>query len=153
MRKDAFYNEDVGAKADQSRHYSILSNQGLDPGAVPLPTSRWESSTAARVKEKKKRKGLMMAKKASLLKGFSEELQKLGFNGMGVGGGGMLGFGGGGGGRMAGGMAGRMGAAGGRAGSMPGGIGFRRGGVVTSKNKKSLGPRIRIVSSKSKKRY
>ena len=147
MRKDAFYNEDVGAKADQSRHYSILSNQGLDPGAVPLPTSSWESSTAARVKEKKKRKGLMMAKKAALLKGFSEEVQKLGFNGMGVGGGGMVGFGGGG--RMAGGMGGGMAGAG----SMGAGTGFRKGGVVTSKSKKSLSPRIRIVSSKSKRRY
>ncbi|MEE9569432.1 MAG: hypothetical protein V3W37_08605 [Candidatus Binatia bacterium] len=143
MRKAAFYNEGVGAKADQDRNYSILNNQGLDPGAVPLPVSKWESSTAARVKERKKRKGQIMAKKAALLQGFSEEMQKLGFNG------GMIGLGGRG--RMAGGMAGRMGAGG--PGTRMGRMGLGRGGVVTSKSKKSLGPRIRIVSSKSKRRY
>lgn len=133
MRKAAFYNEPVGAKADSTRHYSIQDNQGLEPGVVPLPTSSWESSTAARVRQKKKRKVQMMAKKASLLRGFSEELQKLGFNGarMGGGAGGMMGGG------MGGGMTGRM----------------AKGGVVSSKSKKRFGPHIRIVTSKSQKRY
>ena len=142
MRKGAFYNEPVGAKADSSRHYSIQDNQGLEPGVVPLPTSSWESSTAARVRQKKKRKIQMMTKKAAFLKGFSEELEKLGFtNAMSYGGGGMAGFGGGGGG----GMAGRGGGG--------GGMGYAKGGVVSSKSRKSAGPRIRVVSSKSKKRY
>lgn len=145
MRKAAFYNEPVGAKADSTRHYSIQDNQGLEPGVVPLPTSSWESSTAARVRQKKKRKVQIMAKKASLLRGFSEELQKLGFtNAMSYGGGGMAG-----GGRMAGGMAAGMG--GGMGGGMTGRM--AKGGVVSSRSKKKFGPHIRIVSSKSKKGY
>ncbi len=34
-----------------------------------------------------------------------------------------------------------------------GGMGYKKGGVVTSKSKKSLGPKIRVVTSKSKKGY
>ncbi len=128
MKKRAFYNEDSAPKADTTSGYGIYDHSGLNPGKVPLPATNEEASTASAVGKKKPRKATdKMKKQASdgLSKGFSEEMQKLGF--------------------------GMMGGAGSSPMAMPPSMG--KGGVVTSKSKKSLGPKIRIVSSKSRKTY
>lgn len=133
MRKHGFYNEDSAPKADTTTGYGIYDHSGLNPGKVSLPATNEEASTASAVGRKKKRKKVTdtMEKKSSegLSRGFAEEMQKLGF--------GMMGGMGGGGGLASVGAAPMMG----------------HGGVVTSKSKKGLGPKIKIVSSSSKKKY
>ena len=128
MRKNAFYNEVTAPKADSTTGYGVYDHAGLNPGKVPLPATNEEASTALAVGKKKPRKATDKMKKEAaggLSKGFSEEMQKLGF--------------------------GMMGGTGVAPASMPPAMG--KGGVVTSKSKKGLGPKIRIVSSKSRKTY
>lgn len=143
MRKSAFYNEETGGKADTKEGYTIEDNQGLDPGFMPLPVGPGGGSSAALVNKKGKKSSRtqrmrknMNIKKVAMFKGFAEESQKIaifnaasysGMTGMGGGAGG----GGGGGGRM----------------------GYKKGGVVTSKSKRGLGPKIKVVSSTSKRKY
>lgn len=147
MPKLAFYQDDVGPKADMDKDYSALNNRGLDPGVVPLPVNKIEANTAAfvgkpRIPKKrtltkgswrKKMKPQGMQKQA-FIKGFSDEINKMGQ---------MMGMG-----RSMGGMAPGAGSMG-----VMGRMGMEHGGVVSSKSKKKLGPRIQIVSSKSKRRY
>lgn len=140
MRKSAFYNEETGGKADTKEGYTIEDNQGLDPGYMPLPVGPGGGSTAALVNKKGKRSSKtqqmrknMNIKKVAMFKGFAEESKKLAiFNAASYSG--MAGMGGGGG----------MG--GGR-------MGYKKGGVVTSKSKRGLGPKIQVVSSKIKRKY
>lgn len=142
MPKLAFYQEDVGPKADMDKDYGALNNRGLDPGAVALPANKMDANTAAfagkaRVPKKRtltkgpwrKRMKPQGMQKQAFMKGFSDEINKMG--------------------QM---MGGPMG------GTTPGAsrmgmMGMERGGVVSSKSRKKLGPHIRIVSSKSKRRY
>ena len=131
MKKDAYYNWDAAPKADSKIGYSVYDHAGLDPGQVPLPATNREASTALLVGQKKKvKKEMKKIATESLAKGFANEIQKLGFGAMG-------------------GMTGASGPA--VSAAMPGGMG--QGGVITSKSKKSLGPKIKIVSSKTRKTY
>lgn len=133
MKKDAYYNWDAAPKADSEIGYSVYDHAGLDPGQVPLPATNREASTALLVGQKKKvKKEMKKIAAESLAEGFANEIQKLGLG-------------------MMGGMAGTAGAGAGVGAAMPGGMG--QGGVITSKTKKSLGPKIKIVSSKTRKTY
>lgn len=131
MIRMAFYNADAGSKANGPDDYSIGNNTGLDPGVIALPAAKADASTASFVGLKKKRRNRLkheMFKKSSAA--FKDEIGKIAFG-------------------MAGGMGTGMGMGTGTGMRM----GMRKGGVVTSKSKTSLGPKIRIVTSKSKKRY
>lgn len=124
MKKGAYYNWDAAPKADSQIGYGVYDHAGLDPGKVPLPATNREASTALLVGQKKTKKaGPTMKKTAS-------EAITAGFSEEIQ----KLGFG-----MMAGGM------------GTPGVMGH--GGVVTSKSKKSMGPKIKIVSSKTRKTY
>ncbi len=129
MRKKSFYQGEVAAKATGMTDYTVWDNAGLDPGRVPLPVEKHESSSSLEVGKKKKK--MKKTANSALVSAFRDEMQKIGF-----------GF-------AAATPAGSPGAGGGMAG-VPA---MARGGVVSSKSKKSLGPRIRIVSSKSRKQY
>lgn len=131
MKKDAYYNWDAAPKADSEIGYSVYDHAGLDPGKVPLPATNREASTALLVGQKKKvKKDMKKIATESLTRGFTDEIQKLGFG-------------------MMGGTTGATGPA--VAAAMPGGMG--QGGVITSKTKKSLGPKTKIVSSKTRRTY
>lgn len=144
MPKLAFYQDDVGPKADMDKDYAFHNNQGLDPGAVLLPANKMDANTAAfagkaSVPKKRtltkgpwrKRMKPQGMQKQAFMKGFSDEMNKIGQ---------MMGMGGPMG-RTTPGM-GRMGM-----------TGMEHGGVVSSKSRKKLGPHVRIVHSKSKRRY
>lgn len=144
MPKLAFYQDDVGPKADMDKDYAFHNNQGLDPGAVALPANKMDANTAAfagkaRVPKKRtltkgswrKRMKPQGMQKQALMKGFSDEINKVGQ---------MMGMG-----RPMGGMGTGMG--------VMGRMGMEHGGVVSSKSRKKLGPHVRIMHSKSKRRY
>ncbi len=124
MRKGAFYNWDAAPKADSQLGYGVYDHAGIDPGKVPLPATNREASTALLAGQKKRKKEDKPMKKTA------SEAMTTGFSEEIQ----KLGFG-----MMAGGM------------GTPGAMGH--GGVVTSKSKKSMGPKIKIISSKTRKNY